>query len=86
MRDKVAEGIMESARGLFARYGYGKTTMDDIAEKAGKGKSSLYHYFKSKEEVFEAAVSSEVENLFAVVARAVRKVEKPEEKDRKSVV
>lgn len=37
--------------------------MDEIAAKAGKGKSSLYYYFKSKEDVFAAVVEEETANL-----------------------
>ena len=45
------ERILSAAKNLFSRFGLEKTTMEDIAKAAGKGKSSLYYYFKSKEEV-----------------------------------
>ncbi len=54
--------IMAAAQ-TFQRYGFKKTTMDDIAYAAGKGKSSLYYYFKNKEEVFEAVVDKEANQL-----------------------
>lgn len=44
--------ILESAREYFFRYGYKKTSMDDIAEAAGVAKGSLYNYFKNKEDLF----------------------------------
>ncbi|HAG15000.1 MAG TPA: TetR family transcriptional regulator [Bacteroidales bacterium] len=61
---KVKELIIEVARDVFSRYGYKKTTMDDIAIGARKGKSSIYYYFKSKEEIYEAVVDTESNILF----------------------
>ncbi len=61
---KVKELIIEVARDVFSRFGYKKTTMDDIAVGARKGKSSIYYYFKSKEEIYEAVVDAESNMLF----------------------
>ena len=41
----IKEEILESAKKVFAKYGYKKTSVNDIAKAAGKAKSSLYHYF-----------------------------------------
>ena len=51
MPDKKAE-ILIAARDLFNRQGYPKTSVDDIAQAVGMQKSSLYYYFKNKEELF----------------------------------
>ena len=58
MRANSKQQIIEAAGVIFERYGFKKTTMDDIAYAAGKGKSSLYYYFKNKEQVFEAVCSA----------------------------
>lgn len=63
--------IIASAQKLFSKYGFRKTTMDEIAASAGKGKSSLYYYFKSKEEVFAAVVEEESEHLQDEINKAV---------------
>lgn len=63
--------IIEAAGIVFERYGFKKTTMDDIAYAAGKGKSSLYYYFKNKEEVFEAVVAHEAKQLVAEINKAI---------------
>jgi AcrR family transcriptional regulator len=55
--------LLSEARNIFARYGYHKTTVDDIAKAAGKGKSTFYYYFSSKEEIFKAVIEKEA-NLF----------------------
>jgi AcrR family transcriptional regulator len=68
---KVRERIIDAARVVFAKYGYKKTTMDDIAIGAQKGKSSIYYYFKSKEEIFEAVVETESKLLFDDIIRKV---------------
>ena len=46
------EEIVKAAQHVFARYGFRKTTMEEIASEAHRAKSSLYYYFKSKDEVF----------------------------------
>ena len=61
--DSVRKEILEHAQALFQQFGMKKTTMDEIAASCGKGKSTLYHYFKSKEEVFDAVIRLEMVDL-----------------------
>ncbi len=49
---------------VFKRRGYNDITMDDIAKACGKGRSTLYHYFKNKEEVFEEWAMGEFFKLY----------------------
>ncbi len=58
--DLVREEILAQAQILFQQYGLKKTTMDEIAAACGKAKSTLYHHFKNKEEVFESVVELEM--------------------------
>ncbi|MDX8339580.1 TetR/AcrR family transcriptional regulator [Draconibacterium sp. IB214405] len=71
MSGNSKQQIIVAAGITFERYGFKKTTMDDIAYAAGKGKSSLYYYFKNKEEVFEAVVAYEAENLVNEINTAI---------------
>lgn len=80
LSEKVKDTIIEVARETFAKYGFRKTTMDEIAIEARKGKSSLYYYFKSKEEVFQAVVEQEASFLFSKIEVAVNTQEDPREK------
>ena len=64
------EIIMNSACETFARFGFRKTTMEDIAEGAGLRKPSLYYYFKSKEEIFSAVVRKESQELLDIMEKA----------------
>jgi AcrR family transcriptional regulator len=51
MKENTRESILNASEQLFARYGYKKTTVDDIAREAGIGKGTVYLYFKGKEDV-----------------------------------
>lgn len=71
-KDEIVEqNIIDAAKVLMQKYGLNKTTMEDIAKQAGKGKSTLYYYFKSKEEIFDAVINLEMDELFHSVKKAV---------------
>lgn len=65
--------ILDAALELFRQYGYRRTSMEDIAQAANVAKGTLYIYFKSKDELFEALarrLSAQIEqDLQAVLAR-----------------
>ena len=69
--EAVIQEIIAGARILFEKFGLKKTTMEDIAREVGKGKSSLYYYFPSKYEIFEAVVDQETRELFALAQGAI---------------
>lgn len=50
--------IIEAALACFTRKGYVNTTMDDIVTESGLSKGAIYWYFKSKDDIFEAAFTS----------------------------
>ena len=54
--------------------------MEDIARAAGKGKSTLYYYFKSKEEIFDEVIKQEMDDFFHSVKNAVDLQTDPVEK------
>lgn len=70
--DQIRDEILDAARELFQTCGLTKTTMDDLAEAAGKGKSTLYYYFKSKDEVFYTLASMELVDIMETIAKAVK--------------
>jgi AcrR family transcriptional regulator len=61
--DIVRAEILKAAERMFQKWGSKKTTMEDIAREAGKGKSTLYYYYQSKEEIFDAVVIIEFEKI-----------------------
>jgi AcrR family transcriptional regulator len=48
------DAILDAAFRRFARYGYRRTSLGDIAEEVGLSRPALYHYFRNKEDVFRA--------------------------------
>jgi AcrR family transcriptional regulator len=57
--------IVAAARQLFQTKEYEKTTMQDVMDQLGIAKGTIYHYFKSKEELLEAVVENIVEDDIA---------------------
>lgn len=57
------EVIQRVATELFRKFGFEKTSMDDIASQAHKAKRSIYNHFSNKEELFCATVISEVDHI-----------------------
>lgn len=76
----MRRNILVAAQQLFQEYGLGKTTMEDIARKIGKAKSSLYYYYTNKEEIFIAVVMKEKKDVEAEVMQAVEKAANCSEK------
>ena len=71
-KDEVmVRDILSSARRLFAQNGLKKTTMEDIANAMGKGKSTLYYYFSNKAQIFEVVVEEEMKNLLRSIRQAI---------------
>jgi len=71
------ELILSAAKKLFSRFGLEKTTMEDVAKAAGKGKSSLYYYFKSKEEVYAEVIRKEIAGLKTIIRKAIEEEDDP---------
>jgi len=63
VKDEVRARIVQVARKIFTRYGFKKATMEEIASATRKGKSSIYYYFSSKEDIFRAVVEKEAQEL-----------------------
>lgn len=79
-RDVNRENILKIAQDIFSKYGYKKTTLDDIANAVRKGKSSLYYYFKSKEDLFQAVIMKEVDLLAKELDRVINRNTEPVDK------
>ena len=78
--DIIKDEILKEAQKLFQQFGVKKTTMEDIAKAMGKGKSTLYYYYGSKEDIFDAVIQKEMDEVFHCVKQAVEKAETAEEK------
>lgn len=78
--EQIRAEVVVAARGLFQRFGLFKTTMEDIAKATGKGKSTLYYYYASKDEIFDAVIKEDMEDVMGQVQVAVNKAGTAEEK------
>lgn len=84
-KEEYRKKIIIIAGQIFSRYGFKKTTMEEIAKALRMGKSSVYYYFRSKEEIFEAVVLYEANILRSELTTAIKSVESPVDKMRNYV-
>jgi AcrR family transcriptional regulator len=71
------EQWLDAAQLTFAKFGYKKTTLDDIAKGFGKGKTAIYHYFQGKDDIFLAVLNKEADALIEAVDSAVLNTNDP---------
>ncbi len=67
------EAILDIATGLFARYGFRKTSVADIIRGAGVARATVYKYFSTKEDIFHAVIRREMEDMLCRVREEVGK-------------
>lgn len=76
------EAIVEAACALFARFGFKRAPVDQIAKQAGVSKATLYSYFPSKEALFERVIQHEADAMLDEVHRTVEKAKTPPDRIR----
>ncbi|OFY41202.1 MAG: hypothetical protein A2X18_12660 [Bacteroidetes bacterium GWF2_40_14] len=69
--------IVESATKYFSKFGFHKTTMDDIAKHLHKAKGVLYYYFKGKEELFNEVLKQELDTVKTALKKIVDRDKDP---------
>lgn len=79
MNDKKNR-ITAVAKEMIALYGFKKTTMNEIAAKARIGKSSMYYYFKNKEDIFAEIVRIDSDHFRQKLNDAIQKAYSPQDK------
>ena len=62
---------MERAAELFAERGVAGTSLDEVLAAAGAGKGQLYHYFRGRDELVEAAVAHRCAQVLAGLTQAL---------------
>ena len=75
-KDRLREfhrgNILNAAKRLFIEKGIAQTTVDDIAKEADYSKSTLYVYFKSKEEIYNHIILEYIQLLKQAIADVLR--------------
>ena len=64
--------VMKAARKLFGEHGFAATSVDDIAAACRVAKGAIYHYFKTKTDLFEAVFEAASADLVVEIDGAVR--------------
>lgn len=72
--------ILKAASECFSRYGYEKTTLEDIGGAINLNKASLYYYYKNKEDIFIAVILKESEEYLSALQEKVAIYQVVEEK------
>ena len=72
--------ILEAATRCFVRYGFSKTTMNDIAREAGVARQTLYNAYPGKNDVLRAAMRNNVDAIFEQVENGWAEMDSFEDK------
>ena len=79
------EEILAAAKSVFARKGYRRTTIDEIAERLAVGKGTVYRYFADKKSLFLAVYESGLESLKKTMVSQIDTSDFPPERTRVAV-
>jgi AcrR family transcriptional regulator len=71
------EALLTAAVGVFARFGYRKTSMDEVARAAGVSRQGLYLLFADKEELFRKAVNFKLSGQLRAALEALSNPSRP---------
>ncbi len=77
LQERKRAAILDGARTVFLRDGFGGSSMDEVARAAGVGKQTVYRHFGSKESLFEGLLGEMCGGVFAapmLEARDLREV------------
>jgi len=74
--NETEEIIRQSAIKYFLRFGFKKSSVDEIAEDAGVGKGTVYNYFKNKQDLFTKTSIGWREQQFNEIEREIEQIER----------
>lgn len=80
MTSRTRDRLIEVARQLFTRQGIENTTMNDIATASDRGRRTLYTYFRTKSDIYQAVIETEAERIKREIEAEVGAQESPREK------
>lgn len=80
LKERRRAEILDAATTVFAKHGFAAADVQEIANKTGVGKGTVYRYFPSKEALFLAAVDHGMRNLKKAVDAAATEAEHPLER------
>lgn len=80
MASRTRERLIDVARQLFARKGIENTTMNDIATASDRGRRTIYTYFRTKSEIYQAVIEDESARIIKELKQTVDSRTAPGEK------
>ena len=72
--------ILEAAANVFSEAGFAGARMDEIADRAGVNKATIYYHIGGKETLYAEVISNVIGNTAETIAREIQDVQDPEEK------
>jgi AcrR family transcriptional regulator len=78
--DEATAALLDAASTLLSDYGVRRWSMDDVAERAGLGRATVYRRFDNREELVNAAIARDAHRFFGAIAEAVSRVDAIEAK------
>lgn len=83
VREDVLPGqILQAALQLYQKHGLKKVTMDDVSKAIGKSRTTLYYYYKNRDEIFGAVMEQLIHEVMDEMEKAVAEADSPENKIR----
>jgi AcrR family transcriptional regulator len=83
--DDNRRGILARAASVFARLGYDRASIGDLATACGISRGALYHYFASKDAILFAMLEGHVRDLARALEAAVAPIAAPEARLRQAI-
>lgn len=72
--DETDLRILDSARSLYIEFGLRRTTMEDVAKRAGMGRATLYRRFSEKDQLFKAVILRDLQRDLILIEKEIEKV------------
>jgi AcrR family transcriptional regulator len=63
--------ILLAAEEVFSEHGFHKTLVEDISNRAGLGKGTIYRYFKNKKDLFQSLIFESIDELNSILSETV---------------
>jgi AcrR family transcriptional regulator len=79
-RDELADSVLVAAADLMREYGLRRWTMEDVADRAGLGRTTLYRTFADRDELVHAVLARELRDTIATIEQATSVQESIEDK------
>ena len=75
--DLTRERVVSAARALFDERGFAETTIQDVADRAGVGKATVYYYIESKDQLLGLVIDDTITGLLRDVRQEMERIDSP---------